>query len=85
MKQEELKQYLAELKELTDIESPTASVEGVNSVAKWFMNKADKLGLKHEKVALGTDKSLTACSSQTTRTRRNLTCFSSRIWIRFFP
>lgn len=56
MKQEELKQYLAELKELTDIESPTSSVEGVNSVAKWFMNKADKLGLKQEKVALGTDK-----------------------------
>lgn len=56
MKQEELKQYLAELKELTDIESPTSSVEGVNSVAKWFMNKAETLGLKHEKVALGTDK-----------------------------
>ena len=56
MKQEELKKYLAELKELTDIESPTASVEGVNSVAKWFMNKAGKLGLKHETVALGTDK-----------------------------
>ncbi|WP_172201416.1 M20/M25/M40 family metallo-hydrolase [Campylobacter sp. RM16188] len=56
MKQEELAQFLDELKQLTQIESPTSHIEGVNSVAKWFIDKANSLGLKHKIIKLDSDK-----------------------------
>ncbi|WP_040976314.1 M20/M25/M40 family metallo-hydrolase [Necropsobacter massiliensis] len=56
MQNAQLDTFLAELKELTDIESPTASIEGVNRVADWFIRKADKLGLAHRKIPLNPGK-----------------------------
>ena len=56
MRQEELPKFLEELKELTEIESPTSHIEGVNSVAKWFIAKADSLGLKHKIIKLNSNK-----------------------------
>lgn len=56
MKHEQLEGFLVELKQLTDIESPTSSVEGVNLVADWFINKANQLGLSHKKITMATDK-----------------------------
>lgn len=48
--------FLAELKEITDIESPANSLEGVNKVADWFIRKADKLGLAHKRLPMTSDK-----------------------------
>ena len=48
--------FLAELKEITDIESPANSLEGVNQVADWFIRKADKLGLAHKRLPMTSDK-----------------------------
>ncbi|NLK66565.1 MAG: M20 family metallopeptidase [Campylobacteraceae bacterium] len=56
MKQEELALFLDELKELTDIESPTYYKEGVTEVLNWFVKKADSLGLKHKVLELNSDK-----------------------------
>lgn len=56
MRQEELPQFLDELKALTQIESPTSHIEGVNAVAEWFINKANSLGLKHKIIELNSDK-----------------------------
>ena len=44
MKDSEIDKYLADLKELTDIESPTSSIDGVNEVAAWFKKRAEILG-----------------------------------------
>lgn len=52
MQNEQLSTFLAELKELTEIESPTASIEGVNRVADWFIRKATEQGLAYRKIAL---------------------------------
>ena len=56
MKDSEIEKYLADLKELTDIESPTSSIDGVNEVAAWFKKRAEILGLKSRSIELGTDK-----------------------------
>ena len=56
MKDSEINEYLADLKELTDIESPTSSIDGVNEVAAWFKKRAEILGLKSRSIELGTDK-----------------------------
>ena len=56
MKDSEINEYLADLKELTDIESPTSSINGVNEVAAWFKKRAEFLGLKSRSIELGTDK-----------------------------
>lgn len=39
MNNEQLDIFLDELKELTDIESPTNDINGVNQVAEWFIKK----------------------------------------------
>jgi|GEM_PF-6107647 hypothetical protein len=39
MKDSEINEYLTDLKELTDIESPTSCIDGVNEVAAWFKNE----------------------------------------------
>lgn len=39
MNNKELEIFLSELKEITSIESPTDSIEGVNRVAEWFIKK----------------------------------------------
>ena len=56
MKDSEINEYLADLKELTDIESPTSSINGVNEVVAWFKKRAEILGLKSRSIELGTDK-----------------------------
>ncbi|PJG85735.1 M20/M25/M40 family metallo-hydrolase [Conservatibacter flavescens] len=56
MRNEQLDIFLAELKELTEIESPSYALEGVNQVADWFIQKAEKLGLSHQKIPMATDK-----------------------------
>lgn len=56
MREAQLEHFLTELKELTDIESPTSSCDGVNKVADWFIRKADSLGLAHHKISMGTEK-----------------------------
>ncbi|BFU59420.1 MULTISPECIES: M20/M25/M40 family metallo-hydrolase [Rodentibacter] len=56
MRNEQLKNFLTELKELTDIESPTHCIEGVNQVTQWFIKKAESLGLSHQKIAMNSDK-----------------------------
>ncbi|MDD0824245.1 M20/M25/M40 family metallo-hydrolase [Mannheimia sp. AT1] len=56
METKALDTFLAELKEITDIESPANSLEGVNKVADWFIHKADKLGLAHKRLPMTSDK-----------------------------
>ncbi len=56
MRNEQLDVFLAELKELTDIESPTSSLEGVDRVADWFIRKAESLGLAYQKIPMTSDK-----------------------------
>ncbi|OOH90915.1 peptidase M20 [Pasteurellaceae bacterium 15-036681] len=47
--------FLSELKEITDIESPTNSIEGVNKVAEWFMRKADQSSLAYQRIPMTSD------------------------------
>lgn len=56
MKYEQLATFLDELKEITAIESPTDSIEGVNQVAQWFMKKAESQGLQHKRIEMTSDK-----------------------------
>lgn len=56
MEIQKLNTFLAELKELTDIESPASSLDGVNKVAEWFTLKADKLGLAHKRLPMTNNK-----------------------------
>ncbi|KAA6209481.1 M20/M25/M40 family metallo-hydrolase [Avibacterium paragallinarum] len=56
MNEQHLSQFISELRELTDIESPTSSIEGVEQVANWFIKKAKKLGLQYQKIPMNTDK-----------------------------
>ncbi|MDY5105641.1 MAG: M20/M25/M40 family metallo-hydrolase [Actinobacillus minor] len=48
--------FLSELKEITDIESPANSLDGVNRVAEWFIQKADTLGLQHKRLPMTSEK-----------------------------
>lgn len=56
MEIQKLNTFLAELKELTYIESPASSLDGVNKVAEWFTLKADKLGLAHKRLPMTNNK-----------------------------
>ncbi|MEE6075860.1 M20/M25/M40 family metallo-hydrolase [Avibacterium volantium] len=56
MNEQALSQFISELNELTDIESPTSSIDGVNQVAQWFINKAEQQGLQHKIIPMETDK-----------------------------
>lgn len=49
MQSSQLNDFLHELKTITDIESPASHISGVNQVADWFIQKAEKLGLSHKK------------------------------------
>ncbi len=60
MRNEELPLFLAELKELTEIESPTEHVEGVREVSQWFARKAQTLGLSHKFIPMQS-KSVADC------------------------
>ncbi|EDK11103.1 hypothetical protein CGSHiII_08951 [Haemophilus influenzae PittII] len=46
MNNKELEIFLSELKEITSIESPTDSIEGVNRVAEWFIKKSGETRIK---------------------------------------
>ncbi|TNG94449.1 M20 family metallopeptidase [Pasteurellaceae bacterium USgator11] len=52
MQHEELPLFLDELKQLTDIESPSHHIEGINQVADWFIAKAKVQQLAYQKVAM---------------------------------
>lgn len=52
MNNDQLSTFLGELKEITSIESPTNSIDGVNQVADWFIKKAEKQGLQHKRIAM---------------------------------
>lgn len=56
MENQIVEKFLAELKEITDIESPANSIEGVNQVAQWFIRKAEKSGLEHKRLPMTSDK-----------------------------
>ncbi|PVX39210.1 glutamate carboxypeptidase [Pasteurella langaaensis DSM 22999] len=56
MNEQHLSQFISELKELTEIESPSYSIDGVNQVANWFIKKAEKQGLQYRKIPMNTDK-----------------------------
>ncbi|MGR6980764.1 M20/M25/M40 family metallo-hydrolase [Testudinibacter sp. P27/CKL/0425] len=56
MKHDDLQPFLAELKQLTDIESPSYHLEGVQRVAEWFAQKADAQGLKSKPVKMSSDQ-----------------------------
>lgn len=56
MENQIVEKFLAELKEITDIESPANSIEGVNQVAQWFIRKAEKSGLEHKRLRMTSDK-----------------------------
>ena len=84
MKDSEINEYLADLKELTDIESPTSCIDGVNEVAAWFKKRAEILGLKSRSIELGTDKVAPAFSSQMTLRPQTTTFCLSDTWIPFF-
>lgn len=56
MNNEQLEIFLDELKELTDIESPTTDIDGVNQVAEWFIKKAETQGLQHKRIPMTSDK-----------------------------
>lgn len=56
MKNEELTGFLQELKQLTDIESPSYDIDGVNRVAAWFVEKAQNQGLSHQIVPMTNDE-----------------------------
>ena len=56
MNNKELEIFLSELKEITSIESPTDSIEGVNRVAEWFIKKAEKQGLSYQRIPMTSPK-----------------------------
>ncbi|WGE91258.1 M20/M25/M40 family metallo-hydrolase [Actinobacillus genomosp. 1] len=56
MQSSQLNDFLHELKTITDIESPASHISGVNQVADWFIQKAEKLGLSHKKIPMNSDK-----------------------------
>ncbi|MFA9487620.1 MULTISPECIES: M20/M25/M40 family metallo-hydrolase [unclassified Mannheimia] len=56
MEKQIVEKFLAELKEITDIESPANSIEGVNQVAQWFISKAEKSGLEYKCLPMTSDK-----------------------------
>ncbi|WGE31480.1 M20/M25/M40 family metallo-hydrolase [Actinobacillus genomosp. 2] len=56
MQNSQLDNFLYELKTITDIESPASHLSGVNQVADWFIQKAEKLGLFHKKLPMNSDK-----------------------------
>lgn len=51
-----VEKFLSELKEITDIESPANSIDGINQVAQWFIRKAEKSGLAYERLLMTSDK-----------------------------
>lgn len=51
-----VEKFLSELKEITDIESPANSIDGINQVAQWFIRKAEKSGLAYERLPMTSDK-----------------------------
>ncbi|WGE88952.1 M20/M25/M40 family metallo-hydrolase [Actinobacillus arthritidis] len=55
MQNSQLNDFLNELKTITDIESPASHICGVNQVADWFIQKAEKLGLSHKKLPMNSD------------------------------
>ncbi|WGE48051.1 M20/M25/M40 family metallo-hydrolase [Actinobacillus equuli] len=56
MQSSQLNDFLHELKTITDIESPASHISGVDQVADWFIQKAEKLGLSHKKIPMNSDK-----------------------------
>lgn len=56
METQTVEKFLAELKEITDVESPANSIEGVNQVAQWFIRKAEKSGLEYKRLPMTSDK-----------------------------
>lgn len=55
MREEELTGFLAELKQLTEIESPSFHLDGVNQVAAWFTQKAKMQGLQSKPIPMPND------------------------------
>ena len=47
---------VCQVKEITSIESPTDSIEGVNRVAEWFIKKAEKQGLSYQRIPMTSPK-----------------------------
>lgn len=56
MQNEELEQYLKELKDLTSIESPTNFPEGVKKVADYLSNKGKEFGFDSKVLPMKSDK-----------------------------
>lgn len=52
----QLETFLNELKEITDIESPTSSIEGVNQVAEWFIQKARRMGFAYKRIPMTSEQ-----------------------------
>lgn len=56
MEAQTVEKFLAELKEITDIESPANSIEGVKQVAQWFIRKAEQSGLEYKPLPMTSNK-----------------------------